>query len=278
MRGLALSPAARGLDDDAAVLECGGETLVLTHDAMVEGVHFPIGHDRADVAWKLVATNLSDLAGKGAMPLGVLLSYELGADDAGFAKGLAEVLNAYDVPLLGGDTVRGPVPHRYGLTAIGRATHTPVPARSGAQIGDRIYVTGEIGAAMLGFEQLDSGGIHREAYTRPKPLLAEGCALAPYARAMMDISDGLLLDLFRLANASGVCASLQSNDVPVADDARRDACMRWGDDYQLLFTLPAHQNPPIKAHCIGEITPGGTAPLILDGCAQHDAATLGYQH
>ena len=105
LRALATHPAARGLNDDCAVIELGSETLILTHDAMAEGVHFLPGQDRADVAWKLVASNLSDLAAKGAEPLGVLLGYQLGGDDARFLAGLGEVLTHYNVPLLGGDTI-----------------------------------------------------------------------------------------------------------------------------------------------------------------------------
>jgi thiamine-monophosphate kinase len=102
---LATHPAARGLDDDCAVIAIGGETLVLTHDMMVEGVHFVPGQDAADIAWKLVATNMSDLAAKGAVPVGVLLGYMLGRDDARFLVGLGEALDHYGAPLLGGDTV-----------------------------------------------------------------------------------------------------------------------------------------------------------------------------
>ena len=122
LRALAHHPAARGLADDAAVLEVGGEALVLTHDMLVEGVHFLSTADWADVAWKLVATNLSDLAAKGAEPLGVLLGFMLGEEAGRFAEGLAEVLDHYGVPLLGGDTVSGGPPRSLGLTAIGRAT------------------------------------------------------------------------------------------------------------------------------------------------------------
>ncbi|QYU68124.1 thiamine-phosphate kinase [Leptolyngbya sp. 15MV] len=132
--------------DDCAVLELGGETLVLTHDTMVEGVHVLPGQDMADVAWKLVAVNLSDLAAKGAEPVGVLLGHMLGEDDARFVEGLREVLDAYDVPLLGGDTVRGSGPRAWGLTAIGRATCAPVPSRGGAMPGDALYLTGPVGA------------------------------------------------------------------------------------------------------------------------------------
>ena len=141
LRKLPLHPAARGLDDDVAVLEIGSETLILTHDAMVEGTHFLAHHDPADVAWKLVATNLSDLASKGAKPVGALLSYTLSDHDARFVEGLGEALDAFELPLLGGDTVSGKGPLTLGMTAIGRTTHKPVPSRGGSKPGDSIYVT-----------------------------------------------------------------------------------------------------------------------------------------
>ena len=290
LRSLATHPAARGLSDDCAVLELGGEALVLTHDAMAEGVHFLPGQDPADVAWKLVATNLSDLAAKGAEPLGVLLGYQLGADDARFVAGLREVLEHYQVPLLGGDTISatGPQvlggdtisatgPQVLGLTALGRATHRPVPSRNGAQAGDAVWITGPVGAAMLGYEALQAGSGDSLAYRRPAALLAEGRALAPQVTAMMDVSDGLLLDAARLAAASGVTISLNSPAVPIAaPEAHRDAALRWGDDYQLLFTLPPHVEPAVPAHQIGEVLAQGQAPLLLDGIAP--TAPLGYEH
>ena len=187
LRKLAQHPAARGLDDDCAVLEIGGEALVLTHDTMVEGVHFLAGQDPADIAWKLVAVNMSDLAAKGAEPLGALLGYMLGADDARFLSGLEEALAFYDAPLLGGDTVSGTGPQVLGLTAIGRATHRPVPARAGARPGDGLWITGAVGAAMLGLEALRTGTGDTRAYRRPQALLAEGQALAPHVTAMMDV-------------------------------------------------------------------------------------------
>ena len=134
LRALATHPAARRLADDAAVIEVGGEALVLTKDMMVEGVHWPPQQSLADVAWKLVAVNLSDLAAKGAKPVGVLLGYSLGSDDAAFLDGLKAALDAFDVPLLGGDTVSATGPRTFSLTAIGRAAHTPVPSRSGARL------------------------------------------------------------------------------------------------------------------------------------------------
>lgn len=279
LRSLPLHSGARGLADDAAVLEVGGETLILTHDVMVEGIHFLADQDMADVAWKLVAVNLSDLAAKGAEPLGVLLGYRLGADDDAFLRGFGEALTAFAVPLLGGDTVSGQAGRSFGLTAIGRAAHTPVPDRRGAKEGDAIYVTGELGRAMLGFEALrDRTGGDSLAYRRPRPLLAEGRALAPLVSAMMDVSDGLLLDCWRMARASGVSFRLDSRTFPVADPARSHSCVRWGDDYQLLFTTPAPVEPPVAATRIGIVAPRGSAALWLDAVALRPEDGLGYTH
>ena len=277
LRGLATHPAARGLNDDCAVLELGSETLILTHDAMAEGVHFLSGQDPADVAWKLVAANLSDLAANGAEPLGVLLGYQLGGDDARFVAGLGEVLTHYNIPLLGGDTISGTGAQVLGLTALGRATHKPVPSRSGATPGDALWLTGPVGAAMLGFEAIKTGHGDSLAYRRPAALLAEGRALAPLVSAMMDVSDGLLLDARRMAEASQVTIDIDRTAVPIATpEARRDEALRWGDDYQLLFALPADVTPPVPAHRIGRVQVQGSAALLLGGTAP--TGTLGYEH
>ncbi|MCX9148230.1 thiamine-phosphate kinase [Erythrobacter sp. WG] len=275
LRALPLHPAARGLLDDCAVLPVGGETLLVTHDMLAEGTHFRADADMADVAWKLVATNLSDLAAKGAEPVGVLLGHMLGRDDARFLKGLGEALETLGVPLLGGDTVKGTGERALGLTAIGRATHAPVPSRSGARAGDGVWLTGPVGRAMLGFE---GDREHRAAFDRPVPRLAEGRALAPLASAMMDVSDGLLLDAFRMAEASGVTIALDLRDIPVADRARAEECIRWGDDYELLFTAPPEARLPVPAHRIGTVTARAAAPLLLDGKAFAEPAGLGYRH
>ena len=280
LRALAGHRAARGLTDDAAVLEIGAETLVLTHDMLVEGVHFLTTADPADVAWKLVATNLSDLAAKGAEPLGVLLGFMLGADDARFAEGLAEVLEHYGVPLLGGDTVSGGPPRAFGLTAIGRATCRPVPSRAGARPGDGLWLTGALGAAMLGFEDLhEPTGGDSTAYRRPLARLPEGQALAPLVSAMMDVSDGLLLDAWRLAEASEVSLAIDSAAVPISTpEVRRLDALRWGDDYELLFALPPGIEPPVPATRIGAIEPRGFVPLFLDGEPIANRAGLGWEH
>lgn len=275
MRKLPLHPGARGLDDDCAILEIGNETLILTHDMMAEGTHFQEGGDLADAAWKLVAVNLSDLASKGAEPIGVLLGHSLGSGDERFLEGLYEALSAHDVPLLGGDTIKTTGKRAFGLTAIGRASHTPVPSRRGAQIGDQLYVTGLLGCAMLGFE---GDPEHLAAYNRPTPRLSEGQALAPHVSAMMDISDGLMLDTFRMASASEVSIAIDSALVPVASNKRRNECMRWGDDYELLFTLPLETEPPVACMRIGTVEPQGFAPLIFDSNPVVNPEGLGYQH
>lgn len=247
---------------------------------MAEGVHFLSGQDAADVAWKLVASNLSDLAAKGAEPLGVLLGYQFGRDDAGFLAGLEEVLSHYGVPLLGGDTIGESGPQVLGLTALGRATHRPVPSRAGASSGDTLWLTGPVGAAMLGFEALrDDTGEDSLAFRRPCALLAEGSALAPVVTAMMDVSDGLLLDASRMARASGVSFAIDSAAVPIAaPEARRAEALRWGEDYQLLFTLPLGVEPPIKAFGIGVAIQSAEAPIVLDGMPLTEATGLGYEH
>jgi len=280
LQAIAPHPAARGLADDCAVVELGGETLILTHDMMVEGVHWLPGQDPADVAWKLLATNLSDLAAKGAEPIGVLLGYTLTVDNTRFAEGLGQALAHFDVPLLGGDTVRSPGAQTLGLTALGRATHRPVPSRSGARAGDSVWITGPVGAAMLGFEALQSGnGADSTAYRRPVPRLAEGRALAPLVTAMMDISDGLLLDSRRMAEASAVTLALDPARIPLPVDLpperMRDA-LTWGDDYELLFTLPPGLVPPCPATRIGSVQNLGSAPLLVSGTAPE--GPLGYEH
>jgi thiamine-monophosphate kinase len=275
LRALPLHPGARGLGDDCAVIDLGEESIVLTTDMMTQGTHYRAGADMADVAWKLVAVNLSDLASKGAEPVGVLLGYTLNTDDARFLEGLAEALTAFGVPLLGGDTIAAAAANTLCITAVGRATHRPVPSRSGAKPGDGVYVTGTLGCAMLGFEGARE---HGAAFDRPVPRLAEGRALAPHVSAMMDVSDGLLLDGWRMAEASSVTFLLTPDAVPVADPARRDECVRWGDDYELLFTAPEGTALPAPATRIGMVLERQNAPLIFGNEAFASPDNLGYRH
>jgi thiamine-monophosphate kinase len=261
LRALAIHPAARGLLDDAAVLETGGRALVLTHDMLVEGVHYLPVDPPGDVAWKLLAVNLSDLAAKGARPLGVLLGYSLGEDDwdEAFVAGLRTALAAFALPLLGGDTVRGSGPRTLALTAIGEAAG-PVPSRAGGRPGDQLWVSGTIGDAGAGLAGL-KGEIARhpflvERYRNPRPRLEAGQRLAPLVAAMMDVSDGLLIDCSRLARASGVAAEIDLASVPLSEafigalgdgaGARLTAATA-GDDYELLFAAGADRSVEILA-------------------------------
>lgn len=293
LRAIATHDAARGLIDDAAVLDIGGTGLVLTHDMIVEHVHFLLGDPPADVAWKLVAVNLSDLAAKGATPVGVLMGYGLAGDegwDAAFLDGLKAVLAEFKVPLLGGDTVRLPAqsPRTFGLTALGRAPIAGAPSRSDARAGDALYVTGTIGNAGRGLALLQAGRAQPEdaiaAYRRPIPLLAEGQALAPFVHAMMDVSDGLLIDAARMAGASGLALSIDLDAVPLphsmADDSRatRIAAATAGDDYQLLFAAPADATLPVSATRIGSFAAGSGLTLFDKDGPVPLPARLGYLH
>lgn len=235
------------------MLEFGGSKLVLTHDMIVEGMHFLPSDPPQDVAWKLVAVNLSDLAAKGASPLGILVGYSLVGDaewDAAFAEGLKSATEKLQVPLLGGDTVSLPTgaARSLGLTGIGAAPGA-VPSRSGAQAGDVLWVTGTIGDAGAGLRvaqgTLSGSEDLLDRYRRPDPRVAAGLRLAPLVSAMMDVSDGLMIDASRLAAASRVGISIDLDAVPLSPDFQealggvREARLfaaTSGDDYELLFT------------------------------------------
>lgn len=261
LRAMATHPAARGLADDAAVFDIGGRFLVLTHDMLVEGVHYLPDDPPGDVAWKLLAVNLSDLAAKGARPIGVLLGYSLGENewDQAFVAGLATALNAFGLPLLGGDTVRGAGARTLALTAIGEA-EGPAPSRAGGRAGDHLWVTGTIGDAGAGLHAL-KGEIATdpalvERYRNPRPRLDAGLRLAPLVGAMMDVSDGLLIDSSRLAETSGAAIEIDLGAVPLSEaylralgdglDARLAAATA-GDDYELLFAAGAERAAEILA-------------------------------
>lgn len=231
-----------------------------------------------------MATNLSDLAAKGAVPEGVLLGMPIGDDrwDRAFIDGLGNVLRAFDCPLLGGDTVSGG--RTFSLTAVGRAAIAP--SRAGARPGDALWVTGTIGDAGAGLviaRGADGPAALLARYRRPTPRLTEGRALAPLVTAMMDVSDGLLIDVARLAKASGCAAAIDLRAVPLSPDYRAWggdalAALTAGDDYELLFALPDGAIPPVAATRIGGVSAGrglsltdGARPLSLPD-------RLGYLH
>jgi thiamine-monophosphate kinase len=292
LKRIATDPAARGLADDAALL---GD-LALTHDMIVEGVHFLPTDPPASVAWKLLAVNLSDLAAKGATPIGVLMGAGLTRDadwTEAFVAGLGEACATFGVALLGGDTVLMPDggPRTFGLTAIGRAGKV-VPARSGALAGDGLYVAGVIGDAGLGLSiaggELAGDDALLTAYRVPVPLLETGRMLAPRVTAMMDVSDGLLIDAARLGEASGLMVEIDLDAVPMSAEAiacagqDRVARLRAataGDDYALLFTssnpLPA---VPGRITRIGQVKRGQGMRLFDRDGPVDLPQTLGWLH
>lgn len=303
LRQFATSPAARSLTDDAAVLELGGRQLVLTKDMIVEGVHFRGDDPPEDVAWKLVAVNLSDLAAKGARPTAAMLGYALGTAewDRAFAQGLATALAAFDLPLIGGDTVSVPAgaPRVLSLTAIGEAQGY-VPSRSGARAGDLLWVSGTIGDAGAGLRVLNGELGPCEPlvrrYRAPRPRLEAGQALAPIVHAMMDVSDGLLIDTGRMAHASMVGVTIKLDRIPLSesflgllgdDREARLAAATAGDDYELLFAAPPDAAAEILALSeriglplsrIGSFTEGAGLVLTNDGDELKLPGRLGYEH
>jgi len=298
LRLLATHPAARGLDDDAAVL---GD-LVLTHDMIAEGVHFLPSDPPASVGWKLVTVNLSDLAGKGAEPIAALMGFTLGSEaewEERFLAGVAAACETYGLALVGGDTIALPrgAPRVFGLTAIGRGGEN-IPSRAGGSPGDALWLVGLLGDAAAGLAVLQAdekaAGTLVEAYRRPIPQLAVGRLLAPHATAMMDVSDGLLLDAIRLCSASHCGAIIDLDQLPLsrAYIAERGADRRarlWaaagGDDYALLAALPEDFDPLSLSlpsgtilRRIGNLT-AGKGLSLLDAAGEVPLPEpLGYEH
>ena len=297
---LATSAAARGLADDAAVWTPPlGRDLVFTHDVLAAGVHYLANDPPSDVAWKLLAVNLSDLAAMGAAPCGVLLGLGLSAaeDDAwraAFTIGLGRALGHFGVALWGGDTVTGLAAAVLGLTAIGSVEPGTALSRAGARVGDDVWVSGSIGDAGLGLA-IAQGRAPADAallkrFRRPEPRLALGRALVGVASAAMDVSDGLLIDADRLALASGVALAIDLAAVPVSAAAAarcptradRAALTTAGDDYELLFTVPAG----VDVAAIGGRTPvakigsvvAGTGVRLFDEGTDITPARLGWEH
>jgi thiamine-monophosphate kinase len=288
LRALPLHPGAAELRDDSATLA----GLTITTDTIVEGVHFLAADPPEDVAWKLLAVNLSDLAAKGAVPEGVLLNYPLSdtAWDSVFLAGLDAALRRLDCTLLGGDTVTLPAgaPRVLTLTAIG--IDAAAPPRSGARIGDALWVTGAIGdaGAGLAIAQGEAGPPELlAAYRRPQPRLADGRALAPHVHAMMDVSDGLLIDAARMAAASGIAVAIDLAAIPLSaayrgfrgdDRAARLAAATAGDDYQLLFAADPAFAPPVPATRVGAFAAGNGLTLRDAGTAIPLPTRLGFEH
>lgn len=280
-----------GIGDDGAVLspEPGTEQVQVI-DTMVEGVHFPSGMPAADIGYRVVAVNLSDLAAMGAKPRWMTLALTLSGQDEHwvdeFARGLFAAAAEHDVELVGGDTTSGEVVvatvHMTGVVDKGAAL-----LRSGAQVGDTVFVTGTVGDAAAGLALLQSG--EREEYLqqrflRPTARVAKGRELTGRATAAIDLSDGLVGDLRKLLDASGVGAEIDIGRIPLSAALRQrfemgealEFALTGGDDYELLFTGPVDIG-------VADITPIGVVTAGTELCCRLNGELVevddaGYRH
>ncbi|MCK1391084.1 thiamine-phosphate kinase [Bradyrhizobium sp. 1] len=311
---LATDPGAFGLVDDAAVLSSSGDDIVVTTDAVVEGVHYLATDPPDTIARKALRVNLSDLAAKGAVPAGFVLTLALRSkEDAWlrpFADALGEDAKTFGCPLLGGDTVSTPGPQMISITAFGRVPKGRMVGRTGARPGDLILVTGTIGDAALGLDVLTGGTaaaalasdpaardtlVSRYRIPQPRNVLAQ--AVREQATAAMDVSDGLAGDLTKLCAASGVSATVNAAGIPLSAVAvgliaRNAVCVETllagGDDYEVLCTVPPAQSDALIAAgqaagvavtVIGTIVAGHERPRFLDGQGQELVLKrLSYSH
>ena len=313
-RPLATDPGAFDLGDDAAVLKALGDDIVVTTDAIVEGVHFMAGDPPDTVARKALRVNLSDLAAKGATPAGFVLTLALReADDAWltlFARGLGSDAGLFGCPLLGGDTVSTPGPLMISIAAFGRVPADKMVHRNGAKPGDRVVVTGTIGDAALGLDILKGGAVAAALaddaaatatlvgrYRVPQPRNALAQAVRDHASAAMDVSDGLAGDLAKLCAASGVSAAIDAPGIPLSAAAARllsqgaigiGTLVSGGDDYEILCTMSENRFEAfaraaglaeVAVTSIGTVIAGASAPKFLDAQGNQIALKrLSYSH
>lgn len=298
-RPIATDPGAFGLVDDAAILNTSGDDLVVTTDAIVEGVHFLSDDPPDTIARKALRVNLSDLAAKGATPKGFVMTLAL--REAGdtwlkpFARGLGEDAKLFGCALLGGDTVSTPGPVMISITAFGLTPPGRMVRRRGAQSGDRIVVTGTIGDAALGLAVLRGGAVAGalgndaagremliQRYRVPQPRVGLAKLIGEFASAAMDVSDGLAGDLAKLCAASEVSGVIDVQSLPLSPvvaallhggSAGIDAIVAGGDDYEILCTIPddrfagfahAARLAGVPVTSIGTVLAGTAAPRFLD--------------
>lgn len=313
---LATHAGARGLVDDVAVLQVNGR-LVVTTDAIVEGVHF-LGDDPIDtVAKKALRVNLSDLTAKGSKCIGVLLTLiwphsRPSEQIAGFARGLGEDLKLFNIPLLGGDTTSTPGPLTVSITAFGEPLGARVPARGDAKPGEQLWVTGFIGEGYIGLRSLVStpqvidaapGDQHdaptvraRAHYWAPDFPAAFAPAIAEFASASIDVSDGLIADAAKIAAASNVRLRIDADAVPLLGGEAyvqkygAEGLMRLlsgGDDYQTLFTaapehrreiMAAGRSAGVNVTLIGDVEPGDGVRIVGADGRDLPAFAAGHVH
>jgi thiamine-monophosphate kinase len=303
-------PRALGLADDAAVLPARpGFDLVVSTDAMVEGVHFLEGERPQIIARRLLRTSLSDLAAKAARPFGYLLTTAWPPDRSwawrrAFTQGLAEDGDEFGVALLGGETVATPGPLTLSATVFGWTSAGRTVLRSTARAGDAVVVCGVIGDGWLGLraargEIADPGGRLQAHYRTPRPLLALRDLLSTYARAAADVSDGLLADVGHVAEASGLGVRIDLEQLPLsisgaawceAQDEEVQARLRLasgGDDYAIVCAVAPQDEDParrgigalgVPAARVGVFMDGGGLDLRLRGAPITLPDTLGWRH
>lgn len=296
-----------GIGDDAALLQpAPGQQLAVTADTLNAGVHFPAESAPADIGWKALAANLSDLAAMGAVPAWCTLSLSLPQAEGdwldAFADGLFALADASGIAVVGGDTTRGPL--SISITAMGQVPAAQALRRDGARVGDDIWVSGHPGEAAGALRlwqqgRLDVRGVvadaaHerlRQRLQRPMPRLALGLALRSCAHAAADVSDGLLADLGHIASRSGVAAVLQADAVPLSaalrtalgDAAALDCALRGGDDYELCFTAAPERRQAVQALAADLALPLARIGVITEGRGVHcegdaGAGRSGYRH
>jgi len=307
LRPLARSAPALGLMDDTAILPSRpGFDLVISEDAMVEGVHFLAGEDAAIVARRLLRTNVSDLAAKGAEPFGYTLMTAWPptrdwSDQEAFIRGLAEDGEELGVTLLGGDTVSTPGPLTVSATVFGWAPAGRAVRRSGARPGDALVVLGVIGDGYLGLKAVrgeiaDPTGALARAYRLPEPALHLRSALRAHASAAADVSDGLIADALHIADASGCALVIDLDRMPVSVPARRWlaeqpdlaqamlALATGGDDYTVVAAssdaqalVQAAEELGETAHIAGRFEPGRGVTVLYRGEAL-SPERMGWRH
>ncbi|MBU0687899.1 MAG: thiamine-phosphate kinase [Gammaproteobacteria bacterium] len=257
-----------GVGDDAALLQVSpGMELAVSTDMLVGGTHFYLDTDPRQLGHKTLAVNLSDLAAMGAQPRWATLSLALpqAHDDwlQAFSEGFFALADAHGIELIGGDTTRGPL--NLSVTIMGEVPQGKALRRSGAQVGDDIWVSGVLGEAALGLAHLQEQVVLPEgvrqtciaALQKPEPRVALGQALRDIAHSAIDISDGLLADMKHILDSSGVAAEVRYDRLPKStyfapsnediDTLAQDCVLCGGDDYELCFTAPLAQREEIMA-------------------------------
>ncbi|MEL1265937.1 thiamine-phosphate kinase [Pseudoxanthomonas putridarboris] len=289
-----------GIGDDAALLAVPADRqLVVTTDTLNHGVHFPEDASPADIGWKSLAVNLSDLAAMGAQPAWCTLSLSLPQSDPawidGFLDGFLALAGRHGIALVGGDTTRGPL--SISVTAMGLVEAGRALRRDGARVGDDVWVTGTPGDAAAALALLDTQPTHalRARLDRPMPRIEAGHALAGIAHAAVDVSDGLLADLGHICTRSGVGAQVELAQLPASEalqgavdaEARVAFQATGGDDYELCFTAPGTARERIAALAdaldlrftrIGRIVAGEGVQAIAAHGATWQPPRHGYDH